>query len=157
MSGLIMQSWGAGGIEWEMRAPVGEGYTNRYELLVSSMDTHLYRDGQPSTRINARRAVMATGDPPGGRRVEPMPGVALSTGDMFLDGDVVVVSTDGSRIRTDWARYSAGDGIIRSSAPVEIERPDSITHGFGLEATADLSSIKVFDQTLVIPGKEKAP
>jgi hypothetical protein len=40
-----------------------------------------------------------------------------------------------------------------STAPVTVERPDSITHGVGLEATTDLSHIRIFNQTLVIPAK----
>lgn len=158
MRGLIVQSWGGSGLDWEMRAPIGEGFTRRNFIQVSSMNVQLFDEGVKSTRISADRAVMAT-SATGARepRIEPMEGVYLSSGDMFMEGRVVLVSTEGSRLRTDWVRYGARDEIIRSSAPVEVERPDSITRGKGLEATADLSTLKIFNQTLVIPDQTKEP
>ena len=154
MQGLIVQSWGANGLEWEMRSPIGEGYNRRYIIQVSSMDVQLYDKGQRSTRIDADRAVMATSNPgPGDPPIEPLNNVFLSSGDMLLDGHVVMVSTEGTNLRTDWVKYDSRARIVRSSAPVEVDRPDSITKGRGLEATADLSNIKIFNQTLVIPDR----
>ena len=155
MQALTVQSWGETGLEWELRAPVGEGFTRRNFIQVSSMNVQLFENGERSSQISANRAVMATSDP--SRRdapIEPMQGVLLSSGDMFMDGRVVVVSTDGSKLETDWIRYSGRDELIRSSAPVVIERPDSITRGRGLEATSDLQKVKIFNQTLVIPDQK---
>jgi hypothetical protein len=155
MQGLIVQSWGANGLEWEMRSPVGEGYNKRNIIQVSSMDVQLYDKGEKSTKINADRAVMATSNPgPGDPPIEPLPGVLLSSGDMLLDGHVVMNSTEGTHLQTDWVRYDSRARIVNSSAPVQVERPDSITKGKGLEATADLSKLKIFNQTLVIPDRK---
>ena len=155
MQGLIVQSWGANGLEWEMRSPLGEGYNKRFIIQVSSMDVQLYDKGERSTRINADRAVMATSNPgPGDPPIEPMDNVYLSSGDMLLDGHVVMVSTEGTRLETDWVKYDSRTRIVRSSAPVEVDRPDSITKGKGLEATADLSQLKIYNQTLIIPDRK---
>ncbi len=156
MQGMTVQNWGVDGLEWEMHSPVGEGFTTKNFVQVSNMSVQLYQGGQKSTMLTADHALMATGnpgknDPP----LEPMSGVVLSSGDMFLNGNVVVVSTDGSRLQTDWVRYSVQDRIIRSSAPVSVEREDSITTGKGLEATADLSRMKIFNQKLIIHDKKK--
>ena len=156
MHGLTVQSWGPRGLEWEMRAPLGEGFTQRNLIQVSSMTVLLFEEGKRSTEISAPRALMATGDRPKppdvANPVEPIPGVKLVPGDMYLDGGVVVVSTEGSHLSTEWVQYYVDKSVIRSSAPVEIRRPDSITRGTGLEATSDLSNVKIFKQTLVIPG-----
>jgi len=156
MHGLTVQSWGPRGLEWELRSPLGEGFTQRNLIQVSSMSVVLYENGERSTEISAPRAIMATGDRPRlpelPRPVEPSPGIKLVPGDMFLDGGVVVVSTEGSRLSTSWAQYYVDESIIRSTAPVEVRRPDSITRGTGMEATSDLSSVKIFKQTLIIPG-----
>lgn len=156
MHGLIVQSWGQRGLEWELRAPLGEGFTTRNVIRVSSMTAQLFENGERSTEISARRALMATGDrppPPAQPKVvDAAPGIHLTPGDMYLDGGVVVVSTEGTRLTTNWVQYYVADSVIRSSAPVEVQRPDSITRGKGLEATADLSHLKIFNQTLVIPG-----
>jgi hypothetical protein len=156
MHGLTVQSWGQRGLEWELRAPLGEGFTTRNVIRVSSMTAQLFENGEKSTQISAQRALMATGDrpppPAQPKLVEAAPGIKLTPGDMYLDGGVVVVSTEGTRLATDWVQYYVSDSVIRSSAPVEVRRPDSITRGKGLEATADLSRLKIFHQTLVIPG-----
>lgn len=158
MHGLKVQSWGPRGLEWEMRAPVGEGFTQRNVIQVSSMTAQLYENGQPSTQVSAPLAIMATGDRPRPPEVphpvQPKPGISLVPGDMYLDGGVVVVSTDGIRLTTDWVQYYVDEQVIRSSAPVVVTRPDSVTKGVGLEATTDLSSIKIFNQTLTIKGDE---
>jgi hypothetical protein len=157
-----VQSWGARGLEWELHSPLGEGFTQRNVIQVSSMTVQLFENGQRSTEISAPRAFMATGDRPKPpelpRTIEPVTGIKLTPGDMYLDGGVVVVSTEGSRLATNWVQYYTAEGVIRSSAAVEVRRPDSITRGKGLEATSDLSNVKIFNQTLVIPGEpEKKP
>lgn len=155
MQGMTVQNWGPEGLEWEMRSPVGEGFTTRNFVQVSSMNVQLYDHGQRSTEISANHAIMATSG--GGKEppIVPEPGVVLSSGDMFLNGNVIVVSTDGSRLQTDWVRYSVREKIIRSSAPVSVERDDSVTTGKGLEASSDLSRLKIFNQKLVIRDRKK--
>jgi lipopolysaccharide export system protein LptC len=159
MHGLTVQSWGQRGLEWEMKAPVGEGFTQRNVIQVSSMTVQLFENGQRSTEITAPRAIMATGDrpkpPEPPKTIEPVPGIRLVPGDMYLDGGVVVVSTEGSRVTTPWVQYHVDEQVIRSSAPVEVVRQDSVTRGTGLEATTDLSSLKIFNQTLTIKGDEE--
>ena len=79
----------------------------------------------------------------------------LYGGDMFLDGHVVVLSTEPARLSTDWIDYRKSQGVIVSTAPVELIRGKTNTKGRGLEATPDLRSVKIFNQTVVIRGEEK--
>ncbi len=73
---------------------------------------------------------------------------------MYLSKNVVMVSTDGTKVLTDWARYSKKTDLITSSAPVTVVRSDSITNGVGMEARPDMSDLKIFNQTLVIPDDD---
>ncbi|MBV9079774.1 MAG: LPS export ABC transporter periplasmic protein LptC [Elusimicrobia bacterium] len=157
MQGMTVQSWGINGMEWEMHAPTGEGFTQKNFIRVSSMSVQLFDRGKRSTQIAAQKAVMATGNPTATSAApsDVGGGIVLAPGDMYMDGGVVVVSTEGSRVSTDWVKYTAKDQLIRSTAPVEVIRPDSITKGRGLEANSDLSHLKIFNQTLVIPGTEE--
>ena len=37
---------------------------------------------------------------------------------MYLSGNVVVVSTDGSKLQTDWLHYKKKEDLVVSSAPI---------------------------------------
>jgi len=111
----------------------------------------LYEGGQKSTAISADKGFVNSGAETWKSPSIPI----LEPGDMFLNGDVVVISTDGTKVTTDWINYKKQAHIIVSTAPVQMDRENSVTKGRGLEATADLKSVNIFNQTVVIDDVEE--
>lgn len=151
MERLHIQSYGATDVEWELSAPKAEVFSEKGQTVIYHLEVELYEKGKKSTTITANEGLMLAG--------ETMSSLTLSTysltlepGDMFLSGNVVMVSTEGNRLSTDWAHYQKKKDLIVSQAPVKVVRPDSVTEGVGLEATPDLSKVKIFNQTLIIKG-----
>lgn len=137
-------------LAWDVKAPVGELYTNSNVIRMSHMQSTFYENGQRSGGVESGFALMATGPSP-----QPLNGIALhDDGDVYLSTNVVMVSTDGTKVLTDWARYSHKNDMITSSAPVQVVRRDSVTNGVGMEARPDMSDLKIFNQTLTIPGND---
>jgi lipopolysaccharide export system protein LptC len=150
MTGMRVQSFDNGGLQWALSAPVGEMYTRKNLMRVSSMTVTLFQNGQKSSEISAGEGLMGTGKP--SSLAAPATGY-LAPGDMYVNENVVVTSTDGSKMTTDWATYSKRTDLITSTAPVQIKRSDSVTKGVGLEASSDLTKVRIFNETLVIPEK----
>ncbi len=147
-----IQSYGPEGLEWELVAPQGEGYTSSNLMRVEDLSVDLFEGGKKSSQITADEALMNTGSQgkPIALSSSAYGGIELQDGDMLLNGHVVVVSTEGSTLSTDWLHYHRRKELITSTAPVRIVRPDSVTTGVGLEATSDLSRVKIFKQRVVI-------
>ncbi len=181
MDQLKVQSYGPLGLEWEMTAPTADGTTAKNQMHAENIKISFFQNGKKSTDLAANEGIIRF-DNRSQSRLKVSTSTALSSatvsvpyvgtstgmllsespyqfgnlnpGDMLLTGDVVAVSTDGSKLTTDWLWFDKSREIIFSTAPVKIVREDSVTKGVGLEATSDLSSIKIFKQTLTI--KEKA-
>lgn len=152
MTGMHVQSYGADGLAWELEAPYGEMYTKKNMMRVKNMHVTLYQEEKKSSNISALEGFMSTADgqsPTVGSHF----GVRLEPGDMYVNKDVVVVSTDGTHLSTDWAFYHKKTDLITSTAPVKVVRNDSITNGVGLEASSDLVRVRIFNETLVIPDR----
>jgi lipopolysaccharide export system protein LptC len=158
MSPFRIQAFGAPGIEWELRSPQARAYTSMNVMRAEHVDLTLYQHGEKSTNIQSEHGVFCIQNgvvSPQTGIVEPSApinenGILLKSGDMFLNGNVVVVSTDGTKLFTNWLHYQKSREVIQSTAPVKIVRTDSITNGTGLEATPDLQRIRIFNQTLTI-------
>lgn len=157
MERLRLQAYGPNGLEWELVSPVGEGYSADGKTVVKNLKVDLYSNSQKSSTVTADRGVMFSGVSPEGpnRSLNDVP-VLMEPGDMFLDGHVVLVSTEGHTLTTDWAHYKKKFDLVVSTAPVELVRDDSVTRGVGLEATPDLAVVKIFKETLVIRDNNPA-
>ncbi|MCG3203498.1 MAG: Lipopolysaccharide export system protein LptC [Elusimicrobia bacterium] len=153
MTGMHVQSYEQAGLDWEVIAPYGEVFSKRNLMRLKSLAVQLFDAGQKSTDISAEQGIMYSNTMlgPPKENTQTFWGVDLEPGDMFLVGNVVMVSTDGTKMSTDWAHYHKKTDLITSTAPVKVLRADSITYGVGMEATADLSSVHIFNETLVIP------
>lgn len=70
--------------------------------------------------------------------------VKLDTHDLTAWGGVEVKGEDGTTLYTDRLMFSATRQLILTQSPVKIVKNDSILMGEGLEATPDLSEVKIF-------------
>jgi LPS export ABC transporter protein LptC len=73
----------------------------------------------------------------------PQGKVMMDTHEVLVWGGVTVVSQDSSTLKTDKLRYDPKTQHLLSDDPVRLEKSDSITVGTGLDATPDLSRVKI--------------
>ncbi len=64
--------------------------------------------------------------------------------DIDVSGNVVLLSGGNTVIRTDYARWTASDGMIRSSRPVSISRPGEVIRGQGFESDQGMIRYRIF-------------
>ena len=164
MDQLKVQSYGPMGLDWEMTAPKADGYTANNKLHAENLKITFFQNGKKATDVTANEGIlrfeskseMPVAAVAAGSAAAPVPQLGpMDPGDMYLSGHVVAISTDGSRLTTDWLLFDKSRDVIFSTAPVQIVREDSITKGVGMEATSNLSKVKIFKQTLTIKEKPK--
>ncbi|OVE77443.1 hypothetical protein BVX98_02790 [bacterium F11] len=143
---------------WEMTSPDAEGFTTKNFLRGRDLDVTLFEEGEKSSDITSEYGILLTekAGALSSMKIDPKEtdGHKLDPGDMYLKGHVVVISTDGTKLETDWLWFHRKQGLITSTAPVKVTRSDSITKGIGMEATADLSAVTIFNQTLIIKSTD---
>ena len=112
----------------------------REEARTADLDAPVmdfFRDGKAVSRVTAR----------GGE-------VQTDTHDVKLSTSVVLDSfEDHSRLTTEVLFYSSKRGKFYTEAPVVIRRPEGVVHGEGMEATPDLTEIRIFRQRSTLTGK----
>ncbi|NTW11011.1 MAG: LPS export ABC transporter periplasmic protein LptC, partial [Chlorobiaceae bacterium] len=64
--------------------------------------------------------------------------------DIEVLGNVILVSKLNTVIKTDYARWTASDSMIRSGSPVSISRPGEIINGRGFETDQALTRYRIF-------------
>lgn len=149
MEQVRVQTFGPDGLEWELVAPLARTFSRKDMVLVNDLKVNLFEESKPSSTIQADEGIMRSDSGASSSELS-VQGVSLSTGDMFLNGHVVVVSTDGHTLQTDWLYFNKKADLITSSAPVRVERSDYITEGIGMKAKPDFSSLEIFDQTVLM-------
>jgi LPS export ABC transporter protein LptC len=154
MNNARIQSYNESGLAWEMVSPKAQGTTSRHRMWAEPMKVTLYKNGQPSTTIDSDRGIMNSASEKIPANNIDVDGNVLEPGDMFLSGHVVVISTEGTTLKTDWLLFHQRTNLITSTAPVQVIREDSVTNGIGLESTADMQHVKIFNQTVVIKETE---
>lgn len=156
MEKMHVQNYGDNGISWDLHSPLARAFTKQNKMLAQNLTVTLFNHDERSTVITADTGTFNSAESKPGVVITStfnVAGITLNPGDMFLEGHVVAISTEGNKMMTDWAHFKRTVGLIVSSAPVEVDRDDSITKGIGFEATADLSQIKIFHQTVLIKDK----
>lgn len=97
-----------------------------------------YKNGKLASRLRADR-----GD------------VDINTNDVTLSSGVVVHSLeDDSTLRTSQLLFSSKERRFHTDQDVVVERPGAVVHGRGLEASPDLSDIRIFHQQAVMTGQQ---
>ena len=75
--------------------------------------------------------------------IAPQGRVGMETHEVLAWGGVTVVTPDSATLTTDRLRYDPQKQRLLSDDPVRLEKPDSITVGVGLDATPDLSRVRI--------------
>lgn len=90
------------------------------------------------------------------RLVAPKGEVQMENRDLKAWGGVEVQSEDGTKLYAEELLYSTAREKITTDSPIKIVRNDSILMGEGLEASPDLSTVKILrHQASIYPKKMK--
>jgi LPS export ABC transporter protein LptC len=139
--------------------PAGEEPVQKLEDFSMSQTTL----GSPAWELHARSAILTEGDTKAQlqspdlvffknhRKVSTLVAkagfVRTDTYDVTLTSAVVVHSLDDdSTLMTEELRYSSQRKLFVTDKDVLVKRPGGVLRGTGLEATPDLSDIRVFKQ-----------
>ena len=137
IEGLTLSQSDSGRPAWTLlsRLAILREEQNSASLEKPTMD--FYRDGKAVSRVTS-----LTGE------------IATDTHDVRLSSDVVLNSFDDhSVLTTDVLLYSSKARRFLTSSDVVVHRPSGVVYGRGMEATPDLSEIRIFHQHSVLNGK----
>ena len=139
IEGLTMSQSDHGRPGWTLRSRLAllREEENSATLQAPTMD--FYRDGRVASRVTSLVGEIAT-----------------DTHDVRLSSSVVLDSYDDhSVLTTDSLVYSSKARRFRTDSDVVVRRPQGVVYGRGMEATPDLSEIRIFHQRSVLDAKAK--
>ena len=73
----------------------------------------------------------------------PLGRVKMDTHEVLAWGGVTVVTRDSATLTTEKLRYDPKQQRLMTDDPIHLVKPDSITDGVGLDATPDLSRVRI--------------
>lgn len=114
---------------WTLRAPRADIFDADHRLELTAPRLRFYDRNRPSSSVTAARGRLDT-----------------ASRDLWAGGGVVLVSTEGARLESEWMRFDSAVDRLVSTAPVVITRGRSRVRGVGWQATRDLSSIEILRQ-----------
>jgi LPS export ABC transporter protein LptC len=81
--------------------------------------------------------------------------VGIDSHEVLAWGGVMVVTPDSTTLTTDRLRYNPQSQRLVSEDPVQLERPDSITKGIGLEADPGLNRVRIGRQKVYVKPRKR--
>lgn len=116
----------AGVRRWTLTSERMRKYADQEEVELDEPRMEFYRDGARYSNLTARH----------GR-------ANLDGRNMFAQGGVVVVTTDGRRLETEELRYDNGTGRITNTVFNRFTRGGDVVTGYGLDASPDLEHFEL--------------
>ncbi len=123
---------------WTLLSPRAEVFETEGYIDVRAPAMRFYEQDQLESTLEAGRGRIQT-----------------ESKDVWAGGGVVLVSTDGARLTSEWLRYAGDQDRISSTAPVTITRRGSVIRGVGWEASPDLKEVVVHQQRVEIQNEDK--
>lgn len=137
IEGLTLSQSYKGEPAWTLRSRLARLREDSKTASLEKPVMEFYRQGKAVSRVTALAGEIAT-----------------DTHDVLLSSSVVLDSyEDRSRLETDRMEYSSKRGRFLTQSSVLVRRPEAVVRGEGMEATPDLSEIRIFRQRSVITGK----
>ncbi len=137
IDGQTLSQSDAGRPAWTLRSRLAllREEENAATLDLPAME--FYKDGRAVSRVTALNGEIAT-----------------DTHDVKLSSSVVLNSfEDHSILTTDVLFYSSKKRLFTTDSEVVVRRPEGVVYGKGMEATPDLSEIRIFHQHSILSGK----
>lgn len=135
---FTIDSFGAGKRDWSLRAPRADVYESKNLVLIQRPFIQFYEGEELSSTLESGRGEIHTG-----------------SRDLWAWDEVVMVSTEGARLNSDWLQYVGEKDRIVSTAPVTIVRRGSTIRGLGWEASPDLSEVFIKNQRVEIDDEDR--
>ena len=123
--------------DWTLRSIRADIYEKENRIDVAQPHVQFFDKGRPGSELDAGRGRVDT-----------------KTNNVDAWDNVVLVSTDGARLNSDWMKYISSLDKIISTAPVTVVRGGSVIRGVGWEAAPNLSQVIIRDQQLEISPEE---
>lgn len=115
VKGIDLKEMDGERVVWELRAEEGRYYRDKGYIELSRVRMRFYSKDGKTYDLSGRE----------GKYYQ-------KTGNLFLSGNVVGISSNGYRIDTDSLLYRAREGVIETEDPVIIKGRDMVVKGRGL-------------------------
>lgn len=139
LEGLELRQSQSGRPSWTLKARLAVLREDEKKALLSEPSMEFLRGGKIVSRVTALEGEVGT-----------------ETRDVRLSRSVVLDSLDDkSRLTTDELTYSSKSERFRTDHDVLVRRPEGTIRGRGLEATPDLSEIRIFNQRTDIKERRR--
>jgi LPS export ABC transporter protein LptC len=115
--------------QWSLKSPHADLFDREHRVELVSPQVRFFNEGRAGSKVNAAQGRLDT-----------------ETKDFWAGGGVVMASTDGVHLESDWVRYEKSADRFVSTAPVTVTRGRSIVKGVGWEARSDLSDMVIREQ-----------
>lgn len=141
-----MVSTRAGETEWEFEARTAQIYEQKHAARARDIKVIYWRKGRVVSTLTALHGFLKTDNK-----------------DIRAEENVVMVSEDGTTLRTERLDWNQKAGLIKTDLAVTVERAQDILTGIGLEADKELKNIKILADVKIkvrsvrdlgIPGKK---
>ena len=137
--GFALTQTREGRLQWELNAATGEIFEGGDVIELAALRVDFFDStGAKEGRLTAKHGKI--------RQKENI---------MDVDGDVVLVSKDGSTLKTTHLVWSDEENRITTDAFVEIVRQTSTLTGYGLVATPDLTMAEVQREVKLVGEREE--
>ncbi len=121
-----MVSTRAGETEWEFEARTAQIYEKKHAARAQDIKVIYWQKGRVVSTLTARHGFLKTDNK-----------------DIRAEENVVMVSEEGTTLRTERLDWDQKAGLIKTDLPVAVERAQDILTGIGLEADRELKNIKI--------------
>lgn len=139
MEGLTLSQSEKGQSTWTLTSSRAVLREDDEKAVLTEPVMEFYKKGKPVSRVTALIGEVAT-----------------STRDVKLSSSVVMDSyEDKSHLTTTELFYDAKRGLFTTQADILVKRPEGVLRGRGLEATPDLSTIRIFNQSSTLSGAKR--
>jgi len=140
---------------WVLNSQIAQVYNQSKKITLENIHIEFMKSDDTKRSHSKESLLMAKKNLTVSARLEAPKGqVFMDSRDLLAWGGVEVESEDGTRLYSERLRYSTADQKIRTESPVRIVRRDSILIGEGMEATPDLSTVRIFRHEASIYPKE---
>jgi LPS export ABC transporter protein LptC len=115
--------------QWSLVSPHADLYDREHRVDLETPDVQFFTKGKHSSTVSAAHGRLNS-----------------ESKDFLAEGGVVMVSTEGVRLESDWVKYEKTTDRFSSTAPVTVTRGRSVVSGVGWEGKSDLSDLVIRNQ-----------
>ncbi len=140
---------------WVLNSEIAKFYNSQSKVVLDNIKIE-FMSMPPSVKKRSKESLMQAkkAQTLSARLSAPKGEVQTVTRDLSAWGGVHVQSQDGSTLSTERLNYSAARQRVWTESHVKIVRKESTLIGEGMEATPDLSTVKIFKHRAEIYPKE---